>query len=360
MTPRSAEARRETAGEPRSEAELAGMLQRAHAAGTRLVPVAGGTQIRFALRPEERLSLAALPASVEIDAYSLQARVRGPATWGALEAEAIGHGLCASHLARPAEGCSVLGTLAAPGLLPETWLSASPAAACLALEALDRQGLRTSTVDAPRTASGPDLRRLHLGREGRLGVLLAATLSLVRAGATTLLASDDPAALHPIRRALSSVPHRVTLLPGTEAHRFRLLVRDADTPEGAWIESSLRNAGLDALPAGSVRRPERASPALLVAAPWALLRGLWSASRSTVRIESATATHALVALAHDARGTPGRIAALAEAVDADLAALVRVAWRGSDAAAHAPQWPHPSQSLLADLQSAGTNPGVSA
>jgi FAD/FMN-containing dehydrogenase len=88
---------------------------------------------------------------------------------------------------------------------------------CAGLEAVLPGGQRLVTSDAPRSAAGPELAALVLGGEGRLGLVVGATLKCVprpAAEATVSLVCSDPAAAVDAVRALLAAgasPARVRL-----------------------------------------------------------------------------------------------------------------------------------------------------
>ncbi len=166
---------------PASAAEVAELLRAASAAGVALVPRGGGTSVVGGVsvvprrRPTVVLSLAHLRGLVALDAGSRLATFRA-GTLGPEVEEALGsHGLRLGHEPQSFELSSVGGWVA----------TRSAGQRSTGIGKIDDlvAGVVLATPSGlwrlpalPGSATGPELRRLVVGSEGRLGVITEATL----------------------------------------------------------------------------------------------------------------------------------------------------------------------------------------
>lgn len=197
---------------PASEPELESLLAAASAEGLRLVPWGGGTSVTGGV------NLADATPTVTVDLERLAGLRRldqrsGLATFGAgtlgpaLEAALEPHGLSLGHFPQSFECSTLGGWIAAHSSGQESLGSGRIADLVAGLRASSPAG-RLEVPALPSSASGPDLRRLLTGSEGRFGIISEATVRV----------SPRPAD-HRVQAVL--LP---TFLGGVEA--ARLLVRE--------------------------------------------------------------------------------------------------------------------------------------
>lgn len=172
---------------PRDRTELRRVLERAGAAGLRLVPRGGGTSVTGALNLPP-----GGPPTIVIDLTAGFAGLRGLdlesrlATFGAgtagpeVEAALGAHGFTLGHFPQSWELSTVGGWIAARASGQES-LGYGSIDHLVAGLSLDAPAGPLDLAALPASASGPDLRQLVLGAEGRLGVIGEATLRIAPA-----------------------------------------------------------------------------------------------------------------------------------------------------------------------------------
>ena len=230
----------------------------------------------------------ALAARIEPDPHSCLVRCSANTTWAALARELATVGLSVADLVdTPAEG-TVGGTLARRTLLPPLWVAGTAVGACIGFEALDTRGSAYRYRESPRTSSGPDLRGVWLGAEGRSGVILNVTLEARRAvrSQTFTVPSAEAAAL---RRVMERHPQRLRVRSSAEG----ALLAECF---GEGRAAALARNELEAIGAHGGEAsgwPERAAAAVL---PWSeALRARSRARAYALRWLTAGPTHVVIA-----------------------------------------------------------------
>jgi alkyldihydroxyacetonephosphate synthase len=166
---------------PRDEDALAQLVGAADRHGIKLIPWGGGTSVTGGVnldadvRPAVAVDLERLSGLLELDAVSGLATF-GAGTFGpAVEAALAPHGLTLGHFPQSFELSTVGGWVASHSSGQESFGYGRIADLVAGLRALAPGG-RYELGPSPASASGPDLRRLFVGSEGRLGVIARATL----------------------------------------------------------------------------------------------------------------------------------------------------------------------------------------
>ncbi len=166
---------------PADDDELEALLARCAAAELRVIPWGGGTSVtggvnaRPGARPLVTVDLGRLGGLRALDVESGLATF-GPGTAGPeVEAALAPHGLTLGHFPQSWELSTVGGWVATRASGQES-LGYGGIERLLAGVELVAPAGRWSLAPQPATASGPDLRQLVLGSEGRLGVISRATL----------------------------------------------------------------------------------------------------------------------------------------------------------------------------------------
>lgn len=182
---------------PESADQVVTILRAAARTGGRVVVRGGGTSVvgGVTVRPDERpvvvLSLERSSGLTSLDEVSRLAGFRGGTLGPAVEAALAPHGLRLGHEPQSFEVASVGGWVA----------TRSAGQRSTGIGKIDDlvAGLEVATVEGlwrlppqPASAAGPELRRLLIGSEGRLGVITEATLRvrplpLLEDGAVVLL-----------------------------------------------------------------------------------------------------------------------------------------------------------------------------
>lgn len=165
---------------PGNEEELDALLAAASREGLRLLPWGGGTSVTGALslagdRPTVVADLERLAGLHHLDARSGLATF-GAGTFGpALEAALEPHGLSLGHFPQSFE-CSTLGGWIAAQSSGQESLGSGRLADLVAGLTVHAPAGRIEIPALPASASGPDLRRLMAGSEGRFGIFSRATV----------------------------------------------------------------------------------------------------------------------------------------------------------------------------------------
>lgn len=165
---------------PSTEAELDLLLASAAAAGLKLVPYGGGTSVTGGLNlvdasPTISVDLERLSGLLALDATSGLATF-GAGTFGpALEAALAPHDLSLGHFPQSFE-CSTLGGWIAAHSSGQESLGSGRIADLVAGLRVHSPAGRLEIPALPASASGPDLRRLMVGSEGRFGIFSRATV----------------------------------------------------------------------------------------------------------------------------------------------------------------------------------------
>jgi alkyldihydroxyacetonephosphate synthase len=167
---------------PADRAALAGVLRAAADAGVRLVPRGGGTSVTGAVNipvdgtPTAVVDLTAGFSGLRaLDSESWLATFGAGTSGPAVEAALAEHGFTLGHFPQSFELSTVGGWVAARASGQES-LGYGSIADLLAGVAADAPDGRLDLLPQPASASGPDLRHLVLGSEGRFGIISEATL----------------------------------------------------------------------------------------------------------------------------------------------------------------------------------------
>jgi len=168
---------------PGSEEAVLAVLRWAEAAGVAVVPVGGATSVTGGVEalcgPGQRACVAldttGLDAFVDLDLESglatFQAGVDGPA----LEAALAARGLTLGHFPQSFEFSTLGGWIATRSSGQQSNGYGSIEDLVVSVRVATPRGV-LSTLAVPRSAAGPDLRRVVAGSEGVLGVIVEATL----------------------------------------------------------------------------------------------------------------------------------------------------------------------------------------
>lgn len=204
--------------DPASVDELRALLRNLHARGVAAVPIGSG--LDGCRGPEEssafaELETSKLPVEIDPDPSSCLVRCSANTTWRALDLALGSVGLSVSDVVDARPNATVGGTLARRALLPPLWMAGTALGACIGLEGLREDGAPYRYREAPRTASGPDLRGVWFGAEGRNGVITRVTLE-VRRAMPALNVLVPAAAWRELRRVLERHPQRVRVYGHTQ------------------------------------------------------------------------------------------------------------------------------------------------
>jgi len=166
---------------PETAERVVKILEVASAAGVVVIPrgggtsVVGGVTIRPGPRPVVVLSLERLRGLVSVDTTSGLATFRGGTLGPEVEAALAAHGLRLGHEPQSFELSSVGGWVATRSAGQRSTGIGTIDALVAGVEVATPTGLWRLPAQ-PASASGPELRRLVGGSEGRLGVITEATL----------------------------------------------------------------------------------------------------------------------------------------------------------------------------------------
>src|SRR5918992_604161 len=166
---------------PRTEEEVATVLEVAHEHHVPVVPWGGGSGTQggaLAVHGGIVIDLRSLDRVIEIDEISLTVTVQAGKNGRELEAELNARGLMLPHYPASVEWATVGGYIAArgSGVLSTRYGKIEDLVLSLRV-ATPASGL-VDTVPVPRHAVGPELTQLFVGSEGTLGVITRATLQL--------------------------------------------------------------------------------------------------------------------------------------------------------------------------------------
>ncbi len=212
---------------PRDAEEVAAVLARCSERGIRVIPWGGGTSVTGGVNvlagdaPAMTLDLEHLAGLTALDQRSGLATF-GPGTRGpAVEAALVEHDLTLGHFPQSWELATVGGWVATRSSGQESLGYGRIEDMVAGLELVGPDGrLRLPTL--PASAAGPDLGRLVMGSEGRLGVITEATLRVRPRPEETVVAG---ALLPDLGRGLDTVREMVVYdIPLT-------MIRLSDAPE---------------------------------------------------------------------------------------------------------------------------------
>jgi alkyldihydroxyacetonephosphate synthase len=166
---------------PETAEQVVGILEAASAAGVGVIPrgggtsVVGGVTVRPGPRPVVVLSLERLCGLVSVDAVSGLATFRGGTLGPQVEEALAPHGLRLGHEPQSFELSSVGGWVATRSAGQRSTGIGTIEDLVAGVELATPTGVWPLSAQ-PASASGPELRRLVIGSEGRLGVITEATL----------------------------------------------------------------------------------------------------------------------------------------------------------------------------------------
>lgn len=166
---------------PRSTEDVISTLAWAAETGTAVVPRGGGSGVTGGAQAEWRgivLDLSFMNSVVEIDRESLAVEVEAGTHGDRLEAALNREGLTVGHYPVSLAFSSVGGWIASSSAGQASAGYGTIADMVLGLEAVLAGGEVLRLTAAPRSTSGPDLRRLLIGSEGTLAVITRATLAV--------------------------------------------------------------------------------------------------------------------------------------------------------------------------------------
>ena len=211
---------------PRTEADVAAVLDWCASTGTAVVPYGGGSSVVGGVECDAdrtmTLDLAGLGAVVEIDATSRAARIQGGALGPAIEDQLRPAGLTLRHYPQSFEFSTLGGWIATRSAGHHATLATHIEDRVESLRVLTPQGM-VETRRLPASGAGPAPERLFAGSEGTLGVIVEAWMRLLeRPGfrATASVAFDSFDAGVAAARALAQSglhPSNCRLLDRAEA-----------------------------------------------------------------------------------------------------------------------------------------------
>jgi alkyldihydroxyacetonephosphate synthase len=222
---------------PRSTEEVATVLAWAGETGTPIVPRGGGSGVSggtSAVADGVVLDLSLMDRLLGVDAVSraveVEAGIRGHVLEGALEPE----GLTVGHYPQSIELSTVGGWVAASSAGQASTGYGAIEELVLGLTVVLAGGAVARLRPVPRSAAGPDLRRLFIGSEGTLGVVTEAVLAC----------RPRPPGYAWAGFGFSSFEECIEAARGSEAAGVDpLVVRGYDEADAALAFGRLRHAG---------------------------------------------------------------------------------------------------------------------
>lgn len=185
---------------PQAVREVAGLLRVAAARGLAIVPFGGGTSVLGGVSPLRgnhravlTVDLRRLNRVLEVDEESGLARIEAGIGGPDLEADLEGRGLTLGHYPQSFHFSTLGGWIATRSAGHASGRYGRIENVVQALTAVTPSG-EVRTTEAPARATGPELRELFLGSEGRLGIIVEAVVRVhprpeVRVGRGFLLPS---------------------------------------------------------------------------------------------------------------------------------------------------------------------------
>lgn len=194
---------------PRDTDALKALLLEEDAPRPRMI-FGGGQHTRAALigqRPFEAIRTDRLSRVLQLDRDSSLIRVEAGIRWGDLAETLRESGYSLQNYRPYPDAASLGGLLAKRSPRQPHWLSGDVRAGCVALSALSPSLGEYRYLEAPRKASGPDLRHLFMGGEGQLGAILDVTLHIQKPFPARLVSWEAPTARQAINyiQTLSAV-----------------------------------------------------------------------------------------------------------------------------------------------------------
>jgi len=171
---------------PRSEDQVRQVLEWAASAAIAVVPFGGGSSVTGGVEPDVgegysgavSLDLRHLDAVVDVDHYSLAARIQAGAYGPAIEAQLAPHRLALRHFPQSFEHSTLGGWIATRSAGHHATLATHIDARVEAVRALTPSGVLESRR-LPHAGAGPSPERLLVGSEGALGVITEAWVRVV-------------------------------------------------------------------------------------------------------------------------------------------------------------------------------------
>ncbi len=165
---------------PESTEEVAAVLSWARETGTPIVPRGGGSGVSGgagAVAGGVVLDLSRMDRVVEVDAVSRTVEVQAGIRGDVLEAALAAAGLTTGHYPQSIELSTVGGWIAASSAGQASTGYGAIEDLVLGLTVVLAGGAVVRLKPVPRSAAGPDLRRLFIGSEGTMGVVTEAVLA---------------------------------------------------------------------------------------------------------------------------------------------------------------------------------------
>ena len=226
---------------PRDEDEVAAVMKAALDADAVLIPFGGGTSISGSLeapgeetRPVISVDLCRLDRVVDVDPVSRLARVQAGALGPDLERQLNERGWTLGHFPDSFSHSTLGGWIATRSSGMQSDRYGDIAELTRAVRAVTPAG-RLVTRPVPATSTGPSVREMILGSEGRLGVITEATVHVRRVPAERVILGylfpgweEGLAAMRDI--AASEAAPSVTRVSDAYETRFSFATRKAPTP----------------------------------------------------------------------------------------------------------------------------------
>ena len=226
---------------PQSYQEVAGLLRRASAEGTVVVPTGGLSAVTGAvdIQPGQlALDLTALNRVLEIDELNLTARVQAGVNGLELEELLNRRGLTLGHFPSSLPVATVGGLIATRSSGQESTFYGSIEDLVQGLTVCLPDGTIAEVLPGPRSAIGPALHEIFIGSEGALGVVLDAVLRVSRLPAATHGRGFDFATLEAGLDAMREI-----VQCGVRPLVLRLYDREDTAFQGSTAEGCLLVAG---------------------------------------------------------------------------------------------------------------------
>lgn len=166
---------------PKDAAEVAEVVRQVGRSGAKLVPYGGGSGIVGGAAPVGReivMDLKRLDRLINLDPVSQTVTVEAGIIGSWLEEALNRRGYTLGHYPQSLQSSTVGGWIAhrAAGVASTKYGKIEDMV--LSVQVVLPDGRILETCDAPRAATGPDLKQLFLGAEGTLGIVTAATLAV--------------------------------------------------------------------------------------------------------------------------------------------------------------------------------------
>lgn len=245
---------------PADEEQVVAVLAAVLAADAVLIPFGGGTNISGSLdapadeeRPVVSLDVTRMNRVVEIDAASRIARVQAGVYGPDLERQLDAQGWTAGHFPDSFTHSTLGGWIATRSSGMQSDKYGDIADLTRAVRVVTPHGV-IATRPVPSTSTGPSVREMILGSEGRLGVVTEATIHVHRVPQQRTILGylfpDWPRALGAMRAlAESEASPSVTRVADAPESAFSFATRKRPTPldrvKSAALQQILRRKGID-------------------------------------------------------------------------------------------------------------------